>query len=63
MNVEASQGCWLRLKEAAARAEVGRSTLHRAATRGEIAYATLDGYRFFASEDIEQWRRERHGDN
>ena len=43
-----TSGEWLRLGVAARLARVGRTTLHRAAVAGEVAYANVEGQRFFA---------------
>lgn len=50
---------WLELTPAAAVAAVNRVTLHRAAVRGEITFATVAGRRVFHREDLRQWARAR----
>lgn len=50
---------WLTLAPAATLAVVGRTTLHYAAERGEIAYATFAGTRYFHRDDVAEWRARR----
>lgn len=48
---------WLRLGAAARLAGVSRATLHRKAVDGRVAYAIVDGQRFFRPDDVIVWAR------
>jgi excisionase family DNA binding protein len=50
---------WLTLAQAATAAGVGRTTLHRAAERDELAFAVIGRIRFFHLDDIEAWAADR----
>jgi hypothetical protein len=50
---------WLRLGAAARLAGVSRTTLHYKAVDGEVAYAIVDGQRFFRPDDVAAWARLR----
>jgi hypothetical protein len=50
---------WLKLGDGAPVAGVGRSTLDRAATAGEVPFAVIGGIRFFQRDDLVEWRAAR----
>jgi DNA-binding transcriptional MerR regulator len=54
---------WLKISSAAKLVGVGRTTLHRAAERGEIVPVLVDGYlggeRLFRVKDLLEWKAAR----
>jgi hypothetical protein len=50
---------WLPLNDGARHVKCGRTTLHMAASRGEIPFAVTPLGRLFAVEDLEAWAAQR----
>jgi excisionase family DNA binding protein len=50
---------WLTIRQVAERVGCGRTTVHRAADDGALAYATTPVGRLFHVDDVDEWKTRR----